>query len=91
MGSGYRRVGVAGSDSTKEVKRGRRVVRVTSADRVLFPGDGVTKGDLVDYYLVVAPALLPHLAGRPLVQRRMPEGIDGPHFFEKDLPAFAPD
>ena len=50
---------------TEDVRIGRRSVRVTSADRVLFPGDGVTKGDLVSYYVDVAPVLVPHLRNRP--------------------------
>jgi bifunctional non-homologous end joining protein LigD len=82
---------VAASDTTREVRRGRRVVRLSSADRVLFPGDGVTKGDLFDYYLAVAPALLPHLRNRPFTMKRYREGIAGPVFFQKDAPKGMPD
>jgi bifunctional non-homologous end joining protein LigD len=82
---------VAGSDSTREVKRGRRVVRLTSVDRVLFPEDGITKGDLFDYYEAVAPALVPHLRNRPFTMKRYREGIRGPGFFQKDAPKGMPD
>jgi bifunctional non-homologous end joining protein LigD len=82
---------VAGSDSTREVRRGGRVVRLSSADRVLFPEDGITKGDLFDYYEAVAPAILPHLINRPFTMKRYREGIDGPVFFQKDAPKGMPD
>jgi bifunctional non-homologous end joining protein LigD len=59
-------------------------------DRVLFPADGITKADLLDYYHRIAPSLLPHLRDRACVLRRAPEGIDGPSFFTKDVPDFAP-
>jgi bifunctional non-homologous end joining protein LigD len=59
-------------------------------DRVLFPEDGITKGDLVGYYHAVAPVLVPHLRDRAFVLRRAPEGIDRPFFFAKDVPPFAP-
>jgi bifunctional non-homologous end joining protein LigD len=59
-------------------------IEVTHPERVLFPGDGVTKGDLVTYYERIAPLMLPHLAGRPLVLERYREGIDRPGFIQKD-------
>jgi bifunctional non-homologous end joining protein LigD len=60
-------------------------VEITHADRVLFPDDGITKGDLVDYYTEVAPAILPHLKGRPLMLQRFPRGIGEPGFVQKDF------
>jgi bifunctional non-homologous end joining protein LigD len=60
-------------------------VEITHADRVLFPDDGITKGQLVDYYTDVAPAMLPHLKGRPRMLRRFPRGIGGPGFVQKDF------
>jgi bifunctional non-homologous end joining protein LigD len=74
----------------REARFGRRHVRLTSEDRVLFPESGVTKGDLWDYYLAVAPALLPHLRDRPFTMKRFREGIDKPSFFQKDAPKGAP-
>jgi bifunctional non-homologous end joining protein LigD len=69
-----------------EVGVGRRRVRVTSPDRVLFPGDGVTKGDLAEYYREIGPALVPHLAQRPFTLKRYRDGIRGSAFFQKQAP-----
>jgi bifunctional non-homologous end joining protein LigD len=73
------------------VRRGRRVVRLSSADRVLFPKDGVTKGDLWDYYAAVAPTLVPHLRQRPFTMKRFRDGAAGPAFFQKNAPKGMPD
>ncbi|GAC1388990.1 MAG: non-homologous end-joining DNA ligase [Vulcanimicrobiaceae bacterium] len=70
---------------------GGRAVSLTNQDKVLFPADGFTKGDLVAYYRSVAPWLIPHLRDRPLTLQRYPDGIDGPSFFEKQAPRFTPD
>jgi bifunctional non-homologous end joining protein LigD len=75
---------------TEDVRIGRRSVRVTSADRVLFPGDGVTKGDLVSYYVDVAPALVPHLRNRPFTLKRYPHGIRERPYFQKQAPQGLP-
>jgi bifunctional non-homologous end joining protein LigD len=65
-------------------------LRLTSAERVLFPDDGITKGDLFAYYREVAPALVPHLRGRPFTLKRYPHGIYGEVYFQKQLPRGAP-
>jgi len=75
----------------REVRRGDRVVKLSSADRVLFPDDGVTKGDLFDYYAAVAPVLIPHLRDRPFTMKRYREGAQGPVFFQKQAPKGMPD
>jgi bifunctional non-homologous end joining protein LigD len=62
--------------AAREVEIGGRALRLTHLDRVLWPATGFTKGDLIDYYLSVAPALLPHLAGRPLTLGRWPRGVE---------------
>jgi bifunctional non-homologous end joining protein LigD len=67
-----------------------RSLQLSNADKVLWPQDGYTKGDLVAYYRAVAPFLLPHLKGRPLTLQRYPDGVDGPSFFEKDAPRGTP-
>jgi bifunctional non-homologous end joining protein LigD len=59
---------------------------ITNADRVLFPDQGVTKGELVGHYELVADRLLPHIAGRPLTLERYPSGIDGAGFMQKNAP-----
>src|SRR5690606_20489663 len=69
----------------------RRGVKVTNRDKVFWPDDGYTKGDLVDYYVAVAPRLLPYLENRPVVLTRYPDGMNGKSFFQKDAPEFVPD
>jgi bifunctional non-homologous end joining protein LigD len=59
-------------------------------DKVLYPSTGFTKGEVIDYYVRVAPYLLPHLADRPLTRIRYPNGVQGANFFEKNAPAGVP-
>ena len=66
-------------------------VKLSSADRVLFPDDGVTKGDLFDYYDKVADAIVPHLRDRPFTMKRWREGLPGGSFFQKQAPKGMPD
>ncbi|NEB05460.1 non-homologous end-joining DNA ligase [Streptomyces sp. SID13726] len=74
----------------RTVRAGKHTVEVHRPDKVLFPaGDGAkeyTKGDLVDYYRSVAPFMLPHLRGRPLMLERHPDGLGGPRFMQKNTP-----
>ena len=65
-------------------------VKLSSPDRVLFPEDGITKGDLFNYYDAVAPVLLPHLRDRPFTMKRFREGIVGEGFFQKQAPKGMP-
>ena len=74
----------------REARKGDRVVRLSSEDRVLFPDDGVTKGDLWDYYEAIAPVLVPHLRDRPFTMKRWREGIAGSSFFQKQVPKGTP-
>ena len=74
----------------REARRGRRRVQLSSEGRALFP-DGLTKGDLWDYYAAVAPALVPHLRDRPFTMKRWREGIPGGSFFQKQAPKGMPD
>lgn len=68
------------------------MIEVTHPDKVLFPGPRpLTKRDLVEYYGRVAPTMLPHLAGRPIVMQRFPDGIEGEGFFHKDIPDYFPE
>jgi bifunctional non-homologous end joining protein LigD len=67
-----------------------RRVRLTNPDRVLFPDDGITKGDLFAYYDAVAPVLVPHLRGRPFTMKRYREGLAGEGFFQKQAPKGMP-
>lgn len=68
-----------------------REVRVTNPDKLYFPEDGLTKGDLVAYYRAIAPFMLPYLRDRPLVLTRYPDGIGGKSFFQKDAPEWRPE
>jgi bifunctional non-homologous end joining protein LigD len=70
---------------------GGRNVRLSNLDKVMYPGVGFTKGQVIDYYTQVAPYLLPHLKDRPITMKRFPDGIAGEHFYEKDAPSFTPD
>ena len=67
-----------------------RELKLSNLDKVLYPETGLAKGQLIDYYLAVAPVLLPHLAGRPLTVTRWPDGVDGKSFFQKQAPAHRP-
>ena len=76
---------------TTTVRRGNRVLKLSNLDKVFFPDDGVTKGDLLEYYRAVAPVLIPHLKDRPFTMKRYPNGITGDYFFQKDAPKHMPD
>lgn len=64
---------------------------MSNLDKILYPVTGTTKADVIDYYRRVAPALLPHLAGRPPTLVRAPDGVEGERFFEKRCPPHRPD
>ena len=66
-------------------------VPFTNLDKVFWPEEGHTKGDLIDYYRAIAPWLLPYLEDRPLVMTRYPDGILGKSFYQKDAPSWVPD
>jgi bifunctional non-homologous end joining protein LigD len=70
---------------------GDREIAVTHPERVVFPDDGITKGELVEYYLTVAGAMLPLVAGRPVTLQRFPDGLRRPGFYQKQVGAHFPD
>jgi len=74
-----------------EVRRGRRTLRLSNLDKLFWPEEGITKGDLLAYYREVAPAILPHLRDRPFTMKRYPDGWQGKHFFQKDAPSHMPE
>jgi bifunctional non-homologous end joining protein LigD len=80
---------VAASDTT--LRAGRRRVRLTHPDKVLFPADGITKADLARYYAAVAPAMVPHVRDRPLNLWRWNRGIEAPVVVQQEIPRGAPD
>ncbi|MGC4114877.1 MAG: non-homologous end-joining DNA ligase [Myxococcales bacterium] len=75
--------------SSEVTIEGRRLA-LSNLDKVLYPKVGFTKAQVIDYYLRIAPALLPHLAGRPLTMKRYPNGVEGKFFYEKNCPRFRP-
>jgi bifunctional non-homologous end joining protein LigD len=68
-----------------------RTVEVSNLDKVMFPQTGFTKGQVIDYYIRISPHLLPHLKDRPITMKRFPNGVEAPHFYEKDAPRHTPD
>jgi bifunctional non-homologous end joining protein LigD len=73
------------------MKIGRRTVELSNTSKVLFPEDGVTKGDLIEYYASVASHAVPYLKGRPLALERYPDGIDEQQVFQQTAPQYFPD
>lgn len=73
----------------KLVKINDKTVKLTNLDKVLWPKDGYTKADLINYYYEVAPYILPHLKNRLFTMCRFPHGIDGDFFYQKDCPEYA--
>jgi len=76
--------------TTETLELGGHTLSLTNREKVLWPADGYTKGDLVAYYRSMAPFILPHLIDRPLTLQRYPDGIAGESFFEKHAPRFLP-
>jgi bifunctional non-homologous end joining protein LigD len=71
------------------VVEGKRL-SVSNLDKVLYPKAGFTKGQVIDYYVRIAPVLLPHLKDRPLTMKRYPDGVEGEFFYEKNCPQHRP-
>jgi bifunctional non-homologous end joining protein LigD len=74
-----------------EVQVEERRLSLSNLDKVMYPAVGFTKGQVIDYYTRIAPALLPHLRDRPLTMKRYPDGVEGQFFYEKRTPSHAPD
>jgi bifunctional non-homologous end joining protein LigD len=68
-----------------------RTLQVSNLEKVLFPEVGVTKAEVIHYYVQIAPVLLPHVAGRPVTFTRWPDGVEGQQFFEKNSARHAPE
>lgn len=68
-----------------------REVPVSHLDKIFYPADAFTKGQVIDYYIRVSPVLLPHLKDRPLTLKRYPDGVAGGFFYEKRCPPYRPD
>ncbi len=75
----------------KEVTLGGHTIELSNLDKVLFPKDGITKGDVIKYYEAIAPKMLPHIHHRALSLNRYPDGIEGESWFQKNTPDYFPD
>jgi bifunctional non-homologous end joining protein LigD len=92
---------IGGAGTTRQARRDQvaekvlvrvedRELTLTNLGKVLYPGHGFTKAEVIDYYSRIAPVMLPHLRGRALTVKRYPEGVGAPFFFEKNRPAHTP-
>jgi bifunctional non-homologous end joining protein LigD len=82
---------MAGRGRGETVEVGGHRLQLTNLDKVLYPETGTTKADVLGYYAAVAEWMLPHVEGRPATRKRWVNGVEGPVFFEKNLPDSAPD
>jgi bifunctional non-homologous end joining protein LigD len=71
-------------------RAGAKELRLSNLDKIYWPDEGFTKGDLLTYYFNVSPVMLPHLVDRPLTLKRMPDGVAGDFFYEKNAPSHTP-
>src|ERR1700674_693077 len=78
------------SDKAELIVEGKKLA-VSNLNKVLYPKAGFTKGQVIDYYIRIAPYLLPHLKGRALTLKRYPNGVEQPFFYEKRCPSYRPD
>jgi bifunctional non-homologous end joining protein LigD len=78
------------AEQTEVVRLDGRDVKITRPGKILFPEDGITKGDLIRYYARIGARMVPFLAERPLSMQRYPDGIGGPTFFQKSAGAYYP-
>ena len=73
-----------------EIEVAGKKLMVSNLDKVLYPEAGFTKGQVIDYYIRIAPVLLPHLKNRPITLKRYPDGVEGFFFYEKQCPSHRP-
>lgn len=78
------------SDTAVRTVAGRDV-EIKNLDKIMYPDDGITKGDVIEYYERIAEPLLTAVTGRPLVVQRFPDGLEGGGFYQKNTPGHAPD
>ncbi|MEW5918663.1 MAG: non-homologous end-joining DNA ligase, partial [Gemmatimonadota bacterium] len=82
---------VAEAAAPKRKVREQRTISFSNLNKIFWPAEKYTKGDLIEYYRAIAPWILPYLKNRPVVMTRFPDGIDGKSFYQKDAPEFAPE
>jgi len=76
---------------SSSIKVGRRTIEISREDKIIFPKDKITKGDVIDYYHRIAAIMVPHIKDRPLTVQRFPDGIGKEGFYQKDAPDYFPD
>ncbi|MDB6173304.1 MAG: polymerase LigD, polymerase domain protein [Chthoniobacteraceae bacterium] len=74
-----------------ELQVGGKTLLVSNLEKILYPEAGFTKADVIDYYIRIAPVLLPYLKNRPIMLKRYPDGVDGFFFYEKQCPSHRPE
>lgn len=72
-------------------RAGEKELKLSNLGKVFWPENGYTKGDLLSYYFNISQIMLPHIRERPLTLKRMPDGVVGPYFYEKNAPSYRPD
>lgn len=72
-------------------RAGEKELKLSNLTKVYWPENGYTKGDLLTYYFNISPIMLPHIRERPLTLKRMPDGVVGQYFYEKNAPGYRPD
>jgi bifunctional non-homologous end joining protein LigD len=75
----------------EEIRVGNRRISISRRDKVLFPDDGITKGDLIEFYAGIAPKMVPYTRDRPLTLERYPDGLKGERIFQKNAAKYFPD
>ncbi len=74
-----------------KISIGRYTIQLSNTDKVFFPADDISKGDLINYYYKIADMMLPYLEGRPVTMHRFPDGIDGEGFYQQGISDYFPD
>ena len=77
------------AEKMAEIKIDGHVVELSSTEKIMFPEDRLTKGDLIEYYRRISEIMLPFLKDRVISMQRFPDGIDGESFYQKEIPDFA--
>src|SRR5436190_5161258 len=77
--------------ATDRIRKGERELKFSNLDKAFFPQEGITKGELIEYYRAIAPVLVPYLKDRPFTMVRWPDGIEAGRFFQKDAPSHMPE
>lgn len=77
--------------AAETVRVGRRTIQLSNPQKLMFPDDGITKSDLVDYYLAVGSHMVPHVRDRLMTLERYPDGVGGSRFYSKQIPSYFPE